>query len=37
MYSFIPIITEIANGNVTWKCKKKCILCQFWNTLAEYF
>ena len=21
----------------TWKCKRKCILCQFWNTLAEYF
>ena len=20
-----------------WKCKRKCILCQFWNTLAEYF
>ena len=21
----------------TWECKRKCILCQFWNTLAEYF
>ena len=21
----------------TWKCKRKYILCQFWDTLAEYF
>ena len=32
-YSFIPMITQTK----TWKCKRKCVLCQFWNTLAEYF
>ena len=33
-YPFIPIITETKNMEM---CKRKCILCQFWNTLVEYF
>ena len=28
IYSYLLILSQH-----TWKCKRKCILCQFWNTL----